>query len=182
VTAAKRTLSHFVLDFLRTNPVIYDGQALFHAAHGNLGSAALSAAGLVDARSAIKGRTELGSNDRLGLDLRYLFVPLELEETAENLFVRGTNNDRTFVQSMKVDVVPVWYWTDANDWCAGADPEDAPAIEVGFLDGIEEPELFIQDRPTAGSLFSSDQITFKIRHIYGGAVTDYRPVYKSVVL
>ena len=29
--AAKRTLSKFVLDFLRTNPVIYDGQPLFNA-------------------------------------------------------------------------------------------------------------------------------------------------------
>jgi len=180
--AAKRTLAHFVLDFLRTNPVIYDGITLFHNTHGNLGEDALSASGLVAARAAIRGRTELGSDDRLGLDIRYLFVPLELEETAANLFVRGTNNDKTFVQRMDVEVVPVWYWSDTNDWCAGADPADAPSVEVGFLDGNEEPDIFVQEGPSTGSLFANDQIALKVRHIYGGAVTDYRPLFKSVVL
>ena len=41
---------------------------------------------------------------------------------------------------------------------------------MGFLDGREDPELFVQDAPTVGSLFSSDEITYKIRHIYGSTV------------
>lgn len=71
-------------------------------------------------------------------------------------------------------VVPVWYWTDANDFAMAAAPSDIPSIEIGFLDGRQEPEIFVQDAPTVGSLFASDKITYKIRHIYGGAVTDYR--------
>jgi len=39
----------------------------------------------------------------------------------------------------------------------------------------------VQDNPTVGSLFASDKITYKIRHIYGGAVTDFRGLYKAVV-
>ena len=54
-------------------------------------------------------------------------------------------------------------------------------IEIGFLDGNEEPELFVQDNPTSGSVFTNDQITYKIRHIYGGAVIDYRAFQGSVV-
>jgi len=78
-------------------------------------------------------------------------------------------------------VVPIWYWTDVNDWTLIADIADVPFIEVGFLDGSEEPDLFVQDSPTQGSLFTNDQITYKIRHIYGGTVQDYRGAYKAVV-
>lgn len=180
--AAQRTLNDFVMDFLRTNPVIYDGVALFDAAHGNLGNAALSAVGMEGARTAMRKQTELGSGQRLRITPRFLWVPLDQEETGFNIFRRGTNNDKTFVQSMDVEVVPVLDWTDTNDWCASADPESCPTIELAFLDGQEEPELFMQDHPSAGSLFSHDQVTMKIRHIYGGAVVDYRGLYKSVVV
>ena len=85
---------------------------------------------------------------------------LETVRTAVNLFRRSTENDRTFVQSLSLDVMPVWYWTDANDWCLTADPMDIPCIEIGFLAGREEPELFVQDMPTSGSMFTHDKVTY----------------------
>lgn len=181
-SAAKRTLSKFVFDFIRSNPVIYDGKALFHVDHGNLGTAALSAAAWSAARLAMMQQTEAGSGARLSIPPRFLLVPAELEETAFELFKnRGTNNDPNFVMSTAPTVVPVWYWTDVNDFAVAAAPSDIPSIEIGFLDGREEPEIFVQDVPTVGSLFASDKITYKIRHIYGGAVTDYRGLRKHVV-
>lgn len=179
--AAKRTLAKFVLDFIRTNPNIYDGTALFTVGHGNLGSTALSATTLAAGRLAMLKQTELDSGDRIGIGPRSLLVGPDLEEGAVNLFRRTTENDKTLIQSLSLDVLPVWYWTDANDWALCADPAEIPTIEVGFMDGQEEPELFVQDNPTQGSLFSNDQITYKIRHIYGGAVADYRGLYKAVV-
>ncbi|GAK43606.1 conserved protein [Tepidicaulis marinus] len=179
--AAKRTLSKFVLDFLRTNPVIYDGVTLFHASHNNLGAAALSSASLAAARLAMLKQQEAGSDEPLGIGPRYLWVPPELEEAAVDLFRRNTENDKTFQQSLSLEVMPVWYWTDVNDWVVTADPADIPIIELGFLDGNEEPELFVQDNPTVGSMFSSDKLTYKIRHIYGGTAKDSRGAYKSVV-
>lgn len=179
--AAKRTLSKFVLDFIVTNPVVYDGAALFHATHGNLGTTALSAAALAAGRLAMLKQQEAGSNELLGIGPRYLWVPPELEETAVNLFRRNTENDKTFQQSLSLEVMPVWYWTDQNDWAVTADPADIPVIELGFLDGNEEPEMFVQDNPTVGSMFASDKLTYKIRHIYGGTAKDYRGTYKSVV-
>ncbi len=179
--AAHRTLAHFVLNMLRDNPVIYDGVELFHAAHANLGAAALSASALNAGRAAMMKQLEPGSGDPLGTEPAFLWVPFDLEETAQNLFRRGTNQDKSFIQSMNVEVVPVWYWGDENDWCLSANPDVLTSIEVGFLDGADEPALFVQSAPSAGSLFSNDQITLKIRHIYGGAVKDYRGLYKSVV-
>lgn len=179
--AAKRTLAKFVLDMIRTNPVIYDGKALFHVDHGNLGTAALDAASWAAARLAVMAQTEAGSNDRLGIPPKNLWVPAGLEETAFDLFKqRGVNNDQSFIQTQAPTVIPVWYWTDPNDWAASADKLDIPSVEVGFLDGNQEPEIFVQDSPTMGSLFANDTLTYKIRHIYGGTVTDFRGVYKAV--
>jgi hypothetical protein len=179
--SAKRTIARFVFDFLRTNPTIYDGVALFHATHGNLGSAALDATSLAARRLAMKRQTEMDNAERLGIPPRFLIVPDDLEETAVDLFRRNTENDKNFVQSLTLSIIPVWYWTDANDWCLAADPMDIPSIEIGFLQGQEEPELFIQDMPHVGSMFSNDKVTYKIRHVYGGAVTDFRGLDKSVV-
>ena len=179
--AAARTLYEFVYDFLRTNAAIYDTVALAHATHNNLGTAALDATGFAAARLAMKAQTELTSGKKLGLILKHLVVPAALEEAVFNMFVRGTNLDETFVQSRKPTCHVVDYWTDANDWWATADKSATPLIELGFYGGRQDPELFVQDLPTQGSLFSNDQIKYKIRHIYGGAVIDYRGFYGAVV-
>jgi hypothetical protein len=170
-----------VLDFLRNNPVIYDGLACFHATHGNLFATALDATQLGLHRLAMLKQAELNSADRLGIAPKYLVIPFDLQETAVNLFNRSTNLDKTFIQELVMSVIPVWYWTDTNDWCTVADPNDIPTIEIGFLDGKEEPELFVQDNPTVGSLFTNDKLTWKIRHIYGGNVLDFRGLTKAVV-
>lgn len=179
--AAKRTLCEFVMDFVRTNPLIYDGVAFFDNAHGNLGSAALDATALAAARLRMKKQTELNSGKRLGIGPRNLWVPDDLEAAGVNLFRLATNNEKNFIESLSLAVVPVPYWTDATDWAISADPMDVPGIEVGFLDGNQEPELFVQDNPTVGSMFSHDKITWKIRHIYGGNVIEFRGWDKSVV-
>lgn len=180
--AAKRTLSKFVLDFLRTNPAIYDTKALFHVDHANLLTAALSPTSWAAARLAMITQTEFGAaGEQLGIAPRLLLVPAQLEEAAYDMFRRDTNNDETFTQSQKPKILVPWYWTDANDWVALADKNDIPSIEVGFLDGQEEPEMFVQDNPTVGSLFTNDTITYKIRHIYGGVVKDFRGAVKAVV-
>jgi len=129
----------------------------------------------------MKKQAELDSAKRLGLTVRHLYVPSDLEETAFDLFVRTTNNDESFVQSRKPKVHVVDYWTDANNWFATADKMEVPLIELGFYNGNEQPELFVQDMPTQGSLFSNDQIVYKIRHIYGGVVQDFRGFYGAIV-
>jgi len=179
--AAKRTLSKFVLDILRTNPVIYDGLTLFNASHGNLGTAALDAVSVAAGRLAMKSQTELNSAEKLGIGPRFLWVPDDLEEGAVDLFRRNTQNDKTFLQSLSLDVVPVWYWTDTNDWLLTAPTSQVPLIEVGFFQGQQEPALFVQDSPTLGSMFTHDKTTYKIRHIYGATVEDFRGAYKAVV-
>ena len=168
--AAKNTLYEFVFDFFRVNSAIYDTKALYHADHGNLFTGALTAEEFAAHRLAMLKQTRAGSSKRLATGPAAILVPFELQETAYDLFVRGQNLDKTFVQTINPEVIPVSYWTDGNDWCTVADPMVLPVLEIGFLDGREDPELFVQDQPNGGSMFSNDKLTYKIRHVYGGTV------------
>jgi hypothetical protein len=189
--AAANTLFEFVFDFIRTNPTIYDSVDLFHANHNNLGTTALSEAEYIVARNEIRNQTRAGSLKKLNLFARYLLVPIDLEELAMRILenkVRinaDSSTQKQYTQHPKqnnpVEVITVPYWTDATDWALVADPVSAPTIEMGFFNGSEEPALFVQDQPTIGSMFTSDIITYKIRHIYGGAIMDYRTFNKRVV-
>lgn len=184
--AAAATLNEFVFDFIATNPTIYDGAALFSAGHNNLGSAALSASTLIAARKAMRSQTEPGSGKRIGIAPRFLLVPIDLEQTAWELTqtdreVGSPNNTLNFVRSFNLSVLVIDYWSDANNWFLVADPQVAPTIEIAFFNGREDPEVLVQDNPTAGSVFTNDKITYKVRHIYGGAVLDYRSFYGAIV-
>ena len=188
--AALRTHYEFVHDLYRTNPVIYDSNNLFDAGNhqNNLAALALSKASFSAARVAVQKVTEKDSLKRLGLILRHLMVPVDLQETAFDMFVRvasaaiPANFEPDFLQQMAKAVIHVIaHATDTNDWfaCVGAD--QCEQIEMGYLDGREDPEIFVADLPNAGSLFFADKIDYKIRHIYGGAILDYRGFYGSIV-
>lgn len=184
--AAKRTLSDHIAGLFTmgsgAGPTLSaDSLTLFHATHNNRGSAALSSASVAAGRLAMLQQTERDSAKRLEIEPRALLVPRELQETGFNLFTRGTRNDKDFVASFEYDVTPVPGWTDTNDWVLCADPMDIETIEIGYLDGMMEPEIFVQNAEEYGSMFSNDRWTYKIRHIYGATVMDFRGFYKGLV-
>lgn len=184
--AAYLTLLKNVFDHLRTNAAIYDGVALAHADHNNLGTAALAAASLAAGRLKMKKQTEPGSNERLGIAPKFLIIPEDLEQTAYELTntdreVGSANNTLNFAKTFGLQILPVPYWTDANDWWLAADKADVPTIELAFFNGREEPEILLQDDPKVGSVFSNDKLTWKIRHIYGSAVMDFRGFVGNIV-
>ncbi len=168
--SAGNTLYEFAFDFFRTNAAIYDTKALYHADHGNLFTSALDATAFAAHRLAMVKQTRAGSGKRMGVSPATVLVPYELQEAAFNLFVRNQNLDKTFVQAINPEVITVNHWTDGNDWVTVADPRRHAVLEISFVNGQEEPELFIQDMPNVGSLFSNDKITYKLRHEYGGLI------------
>lgn len=180
-TAAKRTLCKFVLDMIRTPPTMSDTKALFHADHGNLGTAAASKVAYLAARLAMMAQADHDTGEPLGLTPYLALFPSGLEETFFEMFRREENMDVDFAQSTMPKLRPVWYWTDPSDWALIGNPLDHPTIEIGFLDGKQDPEIFIQDAPSQGSMFSHDRVTYKLRHIYGGGPSDYLNMRKHVV-
>ena len=71
--------------------------------------------------------------------------------------------------------------TDANDWMMFADPNEVEILELAFLNGQQEPEMFVADQPTQGQMFVADRVQYKIRHEYECEIPDYRGAYKAVV-
>ena len=198
--AAAQALYNAIFDdILKDNATIYDSKSLFHSSHSNLGTSALSATSYMATRKAMAQQTAYGNSEEyLNLYPKYLIVPVDLEDTAFKLChspvyvnaaayytggdaAEAATTPNIIPQKFKTDYIVVPRWSDTNDWIAVADPNMCPTIVVGFLDGKEEPEIFIQDQPSVGSLFYADKIVYKIRHIWGVAVFDYRPFYKHVV-
>jgi len=188
--AAIYTLRHAIfVSVLAQNPTTtYDSKALFHVDHGNLGSSALSHDAMVATRLAMRKQQFFGETNRMGqvvVPVR-LFVPPDLEEIAIELALSTTKvtptGDSTIPNMFRgLDVVVVDEWADPSDWVAAADPRNVPIIELGYLEGRTEPEVFVQDMPAVGSMFTADKITYKIRHIWGYVILDHRGLYKHVV-
>ncbi len=187
--AANRTLAKFVLNTLISdNPLVFDGVALLAVGHSNFQSVALTEASLQTAIQQQRKQTELSSGERLGLMPKILMVPPDLEDTAWELTMSdkkpNTTEDSTIpnITKSKYGVIPLTniYQTDTDDWQLISDPRLNPTIEIDFLDG-ETPELFVQDQPTLGSVFTADKITWKIRFIFGGEVLDFRTFSGAVV-
>lgn len=177
--AAMMTLYEFVFDFIRTNPVIYDGEPLFGAAHGNLGSSALGAASYHAAAVVVAKQARHGSGKRIGFGRKNLLIPLDLQQVGYETFIKGRGAEDDAEIMPNVIMVP--YWTDVNDWALVNDPAYEPTIEVGFLGGNEEPEIILQSEQAADSVFTHDRLTYKLRHIYGGRVLGFGGMFKSVV-
>lgn len=191
--AARRTLAKAVFAVLSGNGTIYDTKALFHADHANLGSSAFAYATLLAAQLAMAAQTEADSSEPLGINPEMgglLIIPQALRATSRELLLTdkkpgSANNDASAVYAMfgaeneRVVVNP--FATDANDWFILADPMAWECINVGFFEGREEPEVLVADQVAAFSMWTKDVIEYKVRHIWGVSVSDYRPAYGAIV-
>jgi hypothetical protein len=159
---------------------------------GNLTTSAMSWATLNTGRVLMAKQREMDSAATLGIQARWLIVPIDLEEAAIELCyatgkpmlsnaAAGTATDAftqpNFLRKVGVDVLVIPHLSDVSDWFMAADRKDIDLLEVCFFGGREEPELFVQDMPNVGSMFTADKLTYKIRHIYGVAALDFRGWY-----
>ena len=89
----------------------------------------------------------------------------------------------------KLNLMPIVepFLTFGNRWYLFADPNEFPAIEVSFLNGMEEPELF-QKNPDAVRIggegrddygYEYDDISYKSRYDFGTAIAMYQGAYKG---
>lgn len=191
--AAARTLYKAVFDVIISgNGATYgpDSTVLFHTDHNNLDtSTALSIAGLNALEILMRSQTKMGStNDILGAanTPTVLIVPNELRALALRLANPSASiNTRLDADADadidpeeykgRLEVITLDYNTDPNDYYVVADPRMVKGIGVLFMNGNEEPELFIQRDETVGEVFSMDVQNIKIRHEWETVLTDFRP-------
>lgn len=179
--AAAQTVFRFVFDFFTANAAVNDGVALFHASHSNTTATALSSSALDASRLKMRQQTAYGDSSAvLSLIPKFLLVPSTLEGQAFKLVTSAVEvpaaSNASNIPNLHQGMTPIVldYWSSQTQWYLVADPQLCPTLELSFLGGREDPELFVQSDPQAGSVWNADKITYKIRHVYGGNVLDYR--------
>lgn len=195
--AANRTLAQFVYDLLvnygGTTPAInggtiYDATALYTSGHANKGTSALDFSTLLAGIVAMANQAEADSAEPLAIQPAFLVVPTELRATAIQLvssehLPNSPNNDVNPVfKAVEPLVVPKGFLrASAKNWYLVASPADVETIELGYLDDRRDPEILVQDSGLVGDVFAKDEIKYKVRHIYGGAVVDFRGFFGAIV-
>jgi hypothetical protein len=187
--AARHTVCQFISNFFITNPNYDpDGLPWFVAGHNNSGVTALTPAELDVRAVALLKQTEKDSGNRMALPLEWIMVPAELLPTAMliNRNVAVANNDwvgKFGDDDENIIVNPLL--TDANDWYGGCFPASAPSLEIGFLDGIDVPQLMMlaskDQLPAGNTMFTNDEIRCKCSFVFGGKPVDFRGVFKEIV-
>jgi hypothetical protein len=165
------------------------------------GNPVLSLAALQTAMEGWSQVTDADGNP-IYIEMAELVVPPALEVTALNILntlqiemieKSGTSNRKTTVQNwiktkFRLNVnpwIPIVASTanGSTSWFLFANPDnDRPALEVGFLRGHEEPEVFMKapnaTRVGGGGMdamngdFETDSIEYKVRHVFGGTRED----------
>lgn len=118
--------------------------------------------------------------DDLDLSVGTLWVVSDGEAMAkmirnsEYVVGRETREINPFKGEFEIQIVPRSVMRSTVNWVLTAKKADIEMMEIGFIGGKEMPEIFLQDAPGVGLVFTHDVIRYKIRHEYGGTVIDYR--------
>lgn len=172
---AAQKQSDIIYSILTSNPNMGDNVALFHANHGNLGSAsAINAAALSVARAAMRKQTGL-EGDFINITPTYLIVGPDKETEAQQLIqavimATKTADTNVFKGSLQIIVEPR---LTGNQWYLSADPNQVDTIEYAFLEG--DGELFTEQRVG----FEVDGMQIKARMVFGAKAIDWRGLFKN---
>lgn len=178
--SAARTVESDVYALLALNnglgPVLEDGKPLFHADHGNViaAGAAPTTESFQAFRVAMAQQKDVSGNDFLDLRPAVWLGPVGLEAQAKLInkaeFEPSTSKNAmtpNISLGMFRDIVGSPRLTGTRHY-AFADVNEAAAIEVAFLDGVDSP--FMEQEEA----FDTDGARFKVRLDYGVGGHDWR--------
>ena len=169
-----------VYAILMENPNMADGQPLFHASHGNLGTAATINETSVAA--ALKAFTQMKGVDGSAIRLlpRYLIVPaagprlLEAQKLLASVTAGKTADVNPFAGAFEIVTDPRLIPTSGQDpWFLAADAAMIDTIEYAYLEGQEG--VYTETR----NGFEVDGTEIKARHDFTAKAIDWRGLYKN---
>lgn len=177
--SASRTIEAMVYALLGEGsglgPLLSDGKRLFHADHGNIGSsAALSVASLEADRVLMASQKDVSGNEFLDIRPDALLCPLAQGGNARVINDAQYDPDTAdklqkpnMVRGLFKQVVDTPRLT-GNRRYMFADPNEAPVLEVSFLNGVREPQMEMQEA------FTVDGTSYRARLDVGVDAIDYR--------
>ncbi|THK38661.1 hypothetical protein EHS39_09140 [Ensifer sp. MPMI2T] len=158
-----------------------DGKALFHADHGNLGTAAaLDKTALIAARKMFRKQKDIDGN-QIDIAPKYLFVGSDNEVNAQTL-TQATTTPQTVDQVIpeairsltpvyepRIDKVSdkAWFLFMAMADTMGR------GLQYSYLSGYESP------RTMERWGFDYDGVEYRLDHYFGAGLTDFRFAYKN---
>ena len=171
--------SDIVYAILMQNPAMGDGKALFHADHGNTGTASvISESALASAYRAFG--QQKGIEDRLISILpRWILTPpgpraVEARKQVTATTPGSTAEVNTFSGRLEVIEEPRLIPASGQDpWFLAADPARIDTIEYAYLDGQEG--VFTETRTG----FEVDGLEIKARHDFAAKAIDWRGLYRN---
>jgi hypothetical protein len=171
--------SDIVYAILKQNPAMGDGNALFHAEHGNVGTASvISEAALAEAYRLFG--VQKGLEDRLVSILpRFLIVPpgsrsLEARKQVTATTPNSTAQVNTFAGRLEVVEEPRLIPEAGEDpWFLAADPARIDTVEYAYLEG--QQGVYTETRMG----FEVDGIEIKARHDFASKAIDWRGLYRN---
>lgn len=180
--------SDIVYGVLTSNAALSDGVALFHATHGNLGTAGALidsvhpdpavASPVAEARKLML--LQKGLEGRyITVRPRYLIVPPDLYEAALKVtgagFAPARANDRNVIgPSLTPIEEPRLHDASQTAWYMAAEPTTVDTIEYAYLEGHEG--VFTESK----SGFEVDGLQVKCRHVFGAKAIDHRGLFKNL--
>lgn len=177
-SAAKRMEGDAVYSLITDNAAMSDGVALFHATHKNLGTAAaLSSTSLSAGRAMMRRQTGMKGSS-IDVIPAFLLTTPEKETDAEVLLRSSALPDDN--KSSGVHNPWAGKLTPIADprltgtpWYLIGHPDQAPMIEIAYLEGEEKP--YVDEELD----FDSDALKVKVRHDFGTGVVDHVGGYKN---
>ncbi|WP_312530218.1 head maturation protease, ClpP-related [Paracoccus sp. (in: a-proteobacteria)] len=181
--AARTMENSMVWDLIRKNARLKsDGKALFHADHGNLGTAgAISAQTVAAARKAMWEQRAFGSKDSddfLQIEPDRLIVPPALElvalQFAQSTTPAEDGKVNPFKSSLQPSVVPnLGAAAGGSDTAWYLVSSDLPPIAHAYLEGYNAPTV----QTIEG--MNPDAVVMNARHIFGAAAVEHKGIYRT---
>jgi len=181
--AGRRAEDIVAFAILTANAALADSVALFHAAtHGNdaASGGAPTITTLNAGRAAMAIQQGLGSAAYVLSRPATIITPEALWGTTQTLLNSEVNpadsrgHEKNIWQGRLEHVShPLLDADDTGQWYLAADPLQVPTIVVGFLEGMNGPELSQEGG------FDTDTRKFKVKHVVAAKAADYRGLYRN---
>lgn len=167
-----------VWSILGENQALADGKTLFHAGHGNLGTASeISVEAMSEARKMMRTQSDAAGN-LVRVRPQFLIVPAALETKAQQFLatnvspiVQGEVNP--FAGSLQLIVEPLLDQYSETAWYLAASPSTIDGIEVGYLSGERGPQMATREG------FEIEGVEIKCRLTVAAKCWNHRGFFKN---
>lgn len=177
--AAKLSVESDVYALLAQNsnlgPTMNDGNSLFHASHNNIGTGSAPTVNAFEEIAVLMAKQkDVSGNEYLDIRPSVLLVPIGLR--GDSIVINDAQYDPDTASKLQkpnkvrglFDDVVATPRLSGTRYYAFADPGFAPALEVVFLNGVQEP--YLEQREG----WRVDGTEIKVRYDYGVGGVNYR--------